>query len=108
VIFGASIFRHLGFVSPKRSPHLSRANFFPEFVDSGGLMYYGVSAADNQIEQFRYAARYVDRILKGTKPGDLPVQSTNKFVLQINRKTVAAFGLKIPPKLLFTADRVIE
>jgi putative ABC transport system substrate-binding protein len=81
---------------------------FPEFVDSGGLMYYGVSAADNQVEQFRYAAEYVDRILKGTKPGDLPVQSTNKFVLQINRKTAALLGLEIPPKLLFTADRVVE
>ena len=81
---------------------------FPEFVDSGGLMYYGVSAADNQIEQFRYAAEYVDRILKGARPGDLPVQSTNKFVLQINRKTAAALGLEIPPKLLFTADRVVE
>jgi putative ABC transport system substrate-binding protein len=81
---------------------------FPEFVDSGGLMYYGVSAADNQIEQFRYAAEYVDRILKGIKPGDLPVQSTNKFVLQINRKTAAALGVDIPPKLLFTADRVVE
>jgi putative ABC transport system substrate-binding protein len=81
---------------------------FAEFVDRGGLMFYGPSATDALVEQFRYAAGYVDRILKGTKPGDLPVQSTNKFVLQINRKTAAALGLDIPPKLLFTADRVIE
>ena len=71
-------------------------------------MFYGPSATDALVEQFRYAAGYVDRILKGTKPGDLPFQSTNKFVLQINRKTAAALGLDIPPKLLFTADRVIE
>ena len=81
---------------------------FPEFIDKGGLLFYGPSAADNLVEQFRYAAGYVDRILKGTKPGDLPVQSTNKFVLFINRKTAATLGLEIPPKLLFTADRVIE
>jgi len=81
---------------------------FPEFIDQGGLMYYGPSWADNLIEQFRYAAGYVDRILKGTKPGDLPVQSADKFVLFINRKTATTFGLEIPPKLLFTADKVIE
>jgi putative ABC transport system substrate-binding protein len=81
---------------------------FAEFVDSKGLMFYGVSADDGLIEQFRHAAGYVDRILKGTKPGDLPVQNTNKFTLQINRKTAAVLGLDLPAKLLFTADRVVE
>jgi ABC-type uncharacterized transport system substrate-binding protein len=81
---------------------------FPEFVDRGGLMFYGPSAADNLVDQFRYAAGYADRILKGTKPGDLPIQSTNKFALYINRKTASVLGLDVPPKLLFTADRVIE
>jgi putative ABC transport system substrate-binding protein len=81
---------------------------FSEFVDEGGLMFYGPSAADYMPDQFRQAASYVDRILKGAKPGDLPVQSASKFVLFINRKTSAALGLEIPPKLLFTADKVIE
>ncbi len=81
---------------------------FPEFIDQGGLMYYGPSSVENLIEQYRQAASYVDRILKGAKPGDLPIQGATKFSLFINRKTATAFGLEIPPRLLFTADRVIE
>lgn len=81
---------------------------FSEFIDQGGLMYYGPSANENMLEQFGQAAAYVDRILRGEKPGDLPVQGALKFSLYINRKTATALGLEIPPKLLFTADKVIE
>ena len=71
-------------------------------------MFYGPSTNENMADQFRDAASYVDRILKGTKPGDLPVQPATKFSLFINRKTASAFGLEIPARLLFTADKVIE
>lgn len=73
-------------------------------VEAGGLIAY---AAD-QDELFRRTALYVDRILKGTKPGDLPVEQPMKFQLVINRKTAHALGLTIPPMLLFQADRLIE
>jgi len=58
--------------------------------------------------QYRQAAAYVDRILKGTKPGDLPVQGSTKMALGINVKTAKTLGLEVPAKLLFTADEVIE
>jgi len=79
-----------------------------DFIDEGGLMYYGATTTGQLTIQYRGAASYVDRILKGSKPGDLPVQSPANFELQINRKTATALGLEIPPKLLFTAERVIE
>jgi putative ABC transport system substrate-binding protein len=78
------------------------------FIDEGGLLSYGASSIEGLTAQYRQAASYVDRILKGAKPGDLPVQAATKFELGINRKTANALGLEIPPKLLFTADRVIE
>jgi putative tryptophan/tyrosine transport system substrate-binding protein len=75
-----------------------------DFIDAGGLMSYGFDYR----EIFGYGARYVDRILRGAQPKDLPVEQTSKFHLVINLKTAKALGITVPPMLLARADKVIE
>ena len=78
--------------------------FNRSFADSGGLIVYG----DVFAEQFHRAAEYIDRVLKGAKPADLPVQAPTRFELIINLRTAKALGLTVPPTLLTRADEVIE
>ena len=89
------------FVTGQQLPSLSGLR---EFVVAGGLMSYGANSAD----LLRRAARYVDKILKGAKPADLPVQQPTKFEFVINLKTAKAIGITVPPNILTVADEVIE
>jgi putative ABC transport system substrate-binding protein len=101
-----------GFTLGHRAPILSAAarNKVPavywasEFVRDGGLLSYGVDRADI----IRRAATYVDRILRGAKPGDLPVQFPVKYEMVVNLKTAKALGLTVPQSILLSADEVIE
>ena len=74
------------------------------FARDGGLLSYGA----DRVDTFRRAASYVDRILRGDKPGDLPVQFPTKFEMVVNRKTATALGRAVPPSILLRADEVIE
>ena len=105
-MMGSALF----FSERNRLVHLAAKNRLPvvypqrEFVDAGGLISYGPDLAD----LFRRAATYVDKILKGAKPADLPVEQPTKFELVINLKTAKTLGLTIPPSLLQRADQVIQ
>jgi putative ABC transport system substrate-binding protein len=91
----------INFATIQRLPTLFPAR---DFVDAGGLMSYGY----NREDLMKRAANYVDKILRGAKPGDLPIEQPTKFELVINLKTAKALGLTIPPSLLARADQVIE
>jgi putative tryptophan/tyrosine transport system substrate-binding protein len=93
--------RIIGLAAQRRVPAIYPYSFA---VKEGGLISYGV----DQVDLFRGAASDVDRILKGEKPADIPVQAPTKFELVINRKTAKALGLTVPANLLATADTVIE
>jgi putative ABC transport system substrate-binding protein len=93
--------RTIDFATANRLPAIYEAR---EFTNDGGLMSYGISMPDH----FRQAATYVDRILKGGKPADIPVEQPAKFELVINLKTAKALGLTVPPPLLLRADQIIE
>jgi putative ABC transport system substrate-binding protein len=75
-----------------------------DFAKDGGLLSYGI----DQVDIWRRAATYVDRILRGAKPGDLPVQFPTKFEMVVNLKTAKALGLTVPQSILLSADEVIE
>jgi putative ABC transport system substrate-binding protein len=100
------------FTAAHRAPIISAAarNNVPAvywqsyWVREGGLLSYGA----DRVETWRRAASYVDRILRGEKPGDLPVQFPTKFEMVVNRKTATALGLAVPPSILLRADEVIE
>ena len=93
--------RIVGFASMMRLPAVYP---YREAVDGGGLMYYGADLADS----YRRVAVYVDKILKGAKPDELPVERPTKFEFAINLKTAKQIGLNIPPNLLARADKVIR
>jgi putative ABC transport system substrate-binding protein len=101
-LFYANRTRLVEFAAKHRLPTIYHQSEF--VVDSGGLMSYGPDFRD----LFRRSATYVDKILRGAKPGDLPVQQPTKFELVINRRTAKALGLAIPQSLQLRADRVIE
>ena len=105
VEFSPFLAAHIGTVISSTARHKVPAIFEgTQFARKGGLIAYGVSFTD----MFRRAATYVDRILRGERPADLPVQTPTKFEMIINLQTARALGLNVPPRLLATADEVIE
>jgi len=101
ILFRTQQSRILEFAAAQRLPTVFYAR---EFAEAGGFLSYGPSGP----AMFRQAATFVDRILKGVQPGDLPIEQPEKFELVVNRKTANAIGIKIPPPLLQRADQIIE
>ena len=102
---GALAVRHRQLITTLAIRHRLPAVYpYSFFVTIGGLISYG----PNRVDPFRRAAAYVSRILKGEKPGDLPVQAPTKYELAVNLKTAKALGLTVPPSVLARADEVIE
>jgi ABC-type uncharacterized transport system substrate-binding protein len=93
--------RIVEFAAEQRLPAIYESS---DFVEAGGLMSYG----PNLVELFRQAAVYVDKILKGAQPGDLPIEQPTKFDLVLNMKTAKALGISFPTSVLLRADRLIE
>jgi len=105
VLSGGFLFAHrASIISAAARNNVPAVHALTEFARDGGLLSYGVDLLDN----WRRAANYVDRILRGEKPGDLPVQFPTKFEMVVNRRTATALGLAIPPSILLRADEVIE
>ena len=100
-VISTNLERIVDFATKSRLPSIYQSS---EFADAGGLVTYGPDRTD----LFRRAATYVDKILKGTKPGDLPVDQPTKLELVVNLKTAKALGITIPQSVLFRADKVIE
>ncbi len=101
VNLNANIKRIVGFTLKSRLPSMYNTR---EYVEAGGLMYYATDLADS----YRRVAYYVDKILKGAKPADLPVERPTEFEFVINLKAAKKIGLTIPPNVLAKADRVIK
>lgn len=105
VLGGSMFFAHRGPLAELAATHrLPTIYLLREFVEAGGLMSYGVDLREN----FRRAAGYVDRILKGAHPGDLPIEQPSKFELAINTRTAKALGLTFPASMLVRADHIVE
>jgi putative ABC transport system substrate-binding protein len=102
---GGSVVRHRDLIITRAGRHKLPAVYYDRyFVTAGGLISYGPDLVD----QYRQAAGYIDRILKGEKPADLPVQAPTKYQIVLNLKTAKALGLEVPPTVLARADEVIE
>ncbi len=105
VLTGPFFFSNLSRIAKSAQRHrLPTASIFPAMAEAGGLLGYG----PNQSELFRQAARYVDKILKGARPADLPIERPSRFQLAVNLRTAKALGVTIPASLLQRADQVIE
>jgi putative ABC transport system substrate-binding protein len=101
---GFTLGHHAPIISAAARNNVPAVHWLPDFARDGGLLSYGADRED----PWRRAASYVDRILRGAKPGDLPVQFPTKFEMVVNLKTAKALGVTVPQSILLRADEVIE